>query len=301
MIAVTDADPAAVAPAADPAAVDRAGDPAHPPADLGLLTGLAAAAVAAPGLAFAARSGAVALLVGVAVVQAVFALAWVFGAEVPGRRGAVLIAAAAAAGADVVVSVWPHGRLGALVAVLGLALPVLFVHQLARGAARVRIVASLAAIAALVVVEVALPALVQMRHEFVDADQGGRVVAAAVGAIGAALVVGYLVDLVVPAPRFDPEVPRGLLGVLAAVGVGAAVGYLLLRDDTDFANGRALFVGAALGALAGLLGIASSFAMHSLTPPDSALRRQARRVAGALLPLSVLAPVAFLLCLAIRA
>lgn len=150
-------------------------------------------------------------------------------------------------------------------------------------------------------VEVALPALLQLRHEFVDVQQGGKVVAAAAGAVAAALVAGYLVDLVVPVPRFDVEVPRGLLGVLAALGVGAAVGYLLLRDDADFADGRALFVGAALGALAGLLGIAASFTMHSLAAPESAVSVQSRRVAAALLPLSVLAPVAFLLCLAIRA
>lgn len=132
MIAVTDADQAGT-----PAAAERRergpAAPPHPPADLGLLVSLAVAVVAGAGLAFAARSGALGLLIGVAVVQGVFALAWVIGADVPGRRGALLIAAVAGGGADVVASVWPHGRLGVLVAVLGLALPVLFVHQLARG------------------------------------------------------------------------------------------------------------------------------------------------------------------------
>ncbi len=179
MIVVTDADHTGDTTAAVPVVAARsspdAAAPPPPSADLGLLVSLAAAVVAGLGLAVTARTSALALLVAVAVVQAAFALAWVFGTQLPGRRGALLIAAAAAGGADAVVSVWPHGRLGALVAVLGLALPVLFVHQLARGAARVQIVASLAAIAALVIVEVSLPALLQLRHEFVEADQGGRV------------------------------------------------------------------------------------------------------------------------------
>ncbi len=101
---------------------------------------------------------------------------------------------------------WPHGRLGTLLAVLGLALPVMFVHQLARGAARVQVVSSLSAVAVLVLAEVSLPALLQLRHEFGAGALGGRVVATAVAAVAGALVVGCLVDLVMPAPRFDPAV-----------------------------------------------------------------------------------------------
>ena len=41
----------------------------------------------------------------------------------------------------------PHGRFGALLAVAGLAVPLMFVHQLSRGAARVRVVESLSGIA----------------------------------------------------------------------------------------------------------------------------------------------------------
>ena len=46
-----------------------------------------------------------------------------------------MIAGLAAAASDVAVSVWPHGRLGTLLPVFGLAVPAMFVHQLARGAA----------------------------------------------------------------------------------------------------------------------------------------------------------------------
>ncbi len=276
---------------------------AVPDAELGLLVTLAAAVVLGGGLAAAARAGATPLLAGVAVVQFVLAVSWVFGTQLPGRKGAVVLAALAAAGADVAVSVWPHGKLGPLLAVLGLAVPVLFVHQLTRGAARVQVVSSMSAVAALVLGEVALPALLQLRHEFgtggVD-GLAGKVAAAAVAAIAGAVVIGCLVDLLLPAPRFDPEVPRGLLGLIAAAGLGGALGYLLLRHQTDFIGGRSVFVGAALGALAGLIAIAMAFVLHSTVPPERGVGRRVRPLLGAVAPLAVLAPAAFLLCLAIR-
>lgn len=268
--------------------------------DPAMLVSLAVAVLVGLALVLTARTSAVALLVTIAVVQAVFAVAWVFGTRMPGRWGGLLIAALAAAGADVAASIWPHGRLGTLLAVLGLAVPVMFVHQLARGAARVRLVSSLAAVAVLVLAEVSLPALLQLRHEFAAAGEGGRVAAAAAGAAAGALVVGYLVDLVLPAPRFDPAVPRGLLALIASGVVGGAVGYLLLRDDVNFVGGRSVFVGAALGALAALLAVAAAFVLYSTPEPVTVIGRQMRPVLAALLPLVVLAPVAFLICLSIR-
>src|SRR5581483_2817708 len=140
------------------------------------------------------------------------------------------IAALAAVASDVTVSVWPHGRLGTLLAVLGLAMPVMFVHQLMRGAARIQVVSSLSAVAVLVLAEVSMAALLQLRHEFGTA-LGGRVACAAVAALAGALVIGCLVDLIFAAPRFDSAVPRGLPGLLAAAGLGGAVGYLLLHGQ----------------------------------------------------------------------
>jgi hypothetical protein len=271
--------------------------------DATLLTGLPVMVVAGAGLAFAAREGGLALLIAVAVVQAAFALAWVFGLAQPGRWGSLIVAALAAGGADFAVSYWPHGRLGTLLGVLGLAVPVMYVHQLARGAARVRVVASLGSVAVLVLAEVALPAFIQLRHEFAQSDTaavGGRVAAAAVGAIAAAVVAGYLVDLVVPLPRFDVAVPRGVPALAAAAVVGGAVGYLLLRGGVDFVGGRSVFIGAALGALAGLVAVGAAFALYSVPEPPSALGRRLRPAAAALLPLAFLAPVAFLICLSIR-
>lgn len=268
--------------------------------ELALIPTLAAALVIGLGLALAARAGAAQLLVAVAVVQALLAVAWVLGTVIPGRIGGLVIATLAAVAADVATSVWPHGRLGTLLAVLGLAVPVMFVHQLARGAARVQVVSSLSAVGLLVLGEVALPAFLQLRHEFASPDPHGRVAATATAAAAGALVVGCLVDLMLPAPRFDPAVPRGLLGLIASAGFGGSIGYLILHGAAGFDGGRATFAGAAVGALAGLLAIASAFVLHTTPEPAGALGRRLRPVLSAVLPVAVIAPVAFLLFLAIR-
>lgn len=267
--------------------------------ELSLVTTLVAALVVGGGLAGAARTSATALLAAVAVVQALFAVAWVFWTAMPGRRGAILLAVLASAAADVVTSVWPEGRLGPLLAVLGLAVPVMFAHQLLRGAARVQVVSSLAAVAVLVLSEVAVAALLQLRHEF-GTDLGGKVSSTVTAAIGGALVIGCLVDLLLPAPRFDAAVPRGLLGLIAAAGLGGSLGYLMLKGVPEFGSGRGMFTGAALGALAGLLAVAAAFVLHTTPAPPAAIGRRLRPVIGALLPIVVVAPAAFLLCLAIR-
>lgn len=268
-------------------------------ADLSLVTTLVAALVVGAGLVVAARASAIALLVAVAVVQALFAMAWVFGTAMPGRRGAVIIAVMASAAADTVTSNWPDGRLGPLLAVLGLTVPAMFAHQLLRGAARVQVVSSLAAVAFLVLSEVSLAALLQLRHEF-GTDVGGKVASTVTAAVGGALVIGCLVDLLLPAPRFDAAVPRGLLGLVAAAGLGGSLGYLMLKDVGQFGGGRGMFTGAALGALAGLLAIAAAFVLHTTPEPPTSLGRRMRPTIGALLPIAVIAPAAFLLCLAIR-
>ena len=240
------------------------------------------------------------LLIAVAILQALVAVGWVIGTGMPGRKGGLVLAAMAAGGADVTTSVWPHSRLGALVAIIGLALPVMFVHQLMRGAARTRIVASLSAVAVVVVAVIAPAALLQLRHESVDPALAGRVVAAVVASAAGALVIGYLVDLVLPVPRFDPDVPRGLLAIVASAAVGAGVASVILRGQPGYADGRADFVGAAVGAVAGLLAIATSFVLFTTPEPAGRIRWISRPLFAALLPLCLLAPAAFLLCLAIR-
>ena len=262
--------------------------------------GLAVAILIGAGLVIAARSNAVALLAAVAALQALLAFAWVFGTGMPGRVGGLVIVALASAGADVTVSVWPHSRLGTLLIVFGLSVPVMFVHQVMRGAARVRLIESLGGIAFAVFSAVSAAALIQLRHEWVSPEEGGKVVAGVVAAAAGALVVGYLVDMVMPAPHFDPAVPRGLLAVVGSAGVGGSIGHLLLRSEVEFLDGRGAFVGAAVGALIGFVAVAVSFVEASTPMPAGGFARRVRPALGVVIALSLAAPVGYLVALAIR-
>lgn len=286
MVAVADA------PARDRRDVDR------PTADL-LVP--ATALVVGVLLCWTTRVGATALLVAVAVVQAALAVSWVPALHVPGRKGAVVLAALAAAAADVTVSVWPHSRLGPLLAVVALAVPALMIHQLWRGAARVRVVESLGGIALLIITVIAPVALLQLRHEFQPTPWGADPVFAVCASAAAALVVAFCIDLVATAPRFDPDVPRGLTGVLVATAVGAVIGYFGLRDSPQFIGGRGVFVGAAAAALTGLLAVAVAFALYEAVDVGAVRGRYARAVLAVLVPVGLTVPVALLLCLSIRA
>lgn len=258
------------------------------------------AALVGTALAWTARSGSLPLLVTVAVLQALLTFAWMLGLRVPGRIGGIVIAALASAASDVAVSVWPQQRLSPQLAVIGLVVLAMFVHQLMRGAARVRVLESLGGIALLVVAVTSLPSLLQIRHEFA-VDRIGADPAFAVVVIGAAaLVVGYFTDMVVAAPRFDTAVPRGLVAVLASAVVGAAVGQLTLRDSAQFPGARGVFIGASLGALVALLAVAVAFIEQQSRLPDAGFPRRARPLLSVLVPLSLLAPIALLLCLSVR-
>jgi hypothetical protein len=74
----------------------------------------------------------------------------------------------------------------------------------------------------------------------------------------------------------------------------------MLRGHEHFGSARATFMGGALGALAGLLGVACAFVLQTTPEPPTPLGRRMRPLIGAVLPFALIAPVAFLLCLAIR-
>ena len=271
--------------------------PAPPavPVEINHIGGAVVAAVVGVGLAVAAKFGATPLLVGVAAAQGLLVISWVVGTALPGRLGALVVGALAAGGADVVVSRWPHGQLGTLLGVLGLAIPAMFIHQLTRGVVRARVVESLSDIALMVVPVVSMAALLQLRHETV----GALMVSGVMLAAGGALVAGHLVDMVWPVPRFDVNVRRGLLAVVIASAVGAGATYLRLRDTVDFASGRSLSLGASVGAIVSLFAVGAAFVQYGL-PPGGRIAAITRPVAGAFMSVGLLAPLGYLLCLIIR-
>ena len=262
----------------------------------------AAATVLALALAITARVGATALLVAIAAVQALLVFTWVLATRMPGRKGAIVIGGLAAAAADVTVSVWPHGHLGTLLAVLGLSVPAMIVHQLMRGAARVRVVESLGRCALLVAMVVGMAALLQLRHEL-PGTLAARTTSGVAAAVAGALAIGFLVDTLAPVPRFAADVPRGLIAMIASAGLGCSLGYLLLQSGEfrDYAGGRGVFLGASLGAIAALLAVGGSFVESNVEPSArGGFGVRSRPLLAVLLPLSLCMPIAFLLALAIR-
>jgi hypothetical protein len=287
-------------PLAEASAEPSADPPVQPAATAGPFGVVIAAAVLGGGLTECARLGPAVLLAGVAAGQVLFVGAWYLALVAPGRRGALVVLLAAAAASDVVVTQWPHARLDPLLPVLGLAMPALFLHQLGRGVARVRLVESLGTSTLALLAVIALPAFVQLRHEFVAAGSAAHVASAAIGAAAAALVGGQLADMVAPAPRFDPEIARGLFALLISGAVGGSVGYLVLRDELQFRHGRGAFVGAACGLIVALFAVAADFALRGVPARAGSWAGSARPVFTVLLALSAVAPVAYLVCLAVR-
>lgn len=246
-------------------------------------------------LAAGSYLGSVALLVAVGAVQLALILSWLFGASVPGRVGGLVLAVLAAAGADTAVAYWSDSGYSPVLGVLGLAVPLMFVHQLTRGVVRTRVVESLADITVLLVAVVALAGLVVLRHQ----ANGDILAPAVLGVITAGLVAAHFTDAVFPAPRFDPEVDRGLPAVVVGVLAGAAIGVLSLHRVIDLAGGRGAFVGASVAAVACLLSIGAAFSgVHaSLAPAGTAgpAGREARLrpVAAALMTVALSTPAAY--------
>lgn len=221
------------------------------------------------------------------------------GNAVPGRIGTVLIGGAAAAGADIAASVRPDDALTPMLVVLGLAIPAMFVHQLTRGVVRTRVVESLSGIAVIVAAVVALTALLQLRHE-VD---GARLAVTAAVVIGVAVVLAGVVDLGWSRPRFDPTVGRGLTGVVVGIVGATVVGVLVLRPLTQFGNPVAALLCAIIAAVAALLSVSASMISAGMgtagapAQPRTVNAARLRPLAVAILPICLVAPVAYLLLL----
>jgi hypothetical protein len=239
--------------------------------------------------------GTIGQLVAVAVVQVVLVMSWVIGSALPGRIGAVVMGVLASGATDWVVTRWQHDGYAPILGVLGVAVPAMFIHQLTRGVVRTRVVESLADITILLIAVTSIAGLMLLRHQ----SNGDRTTLAVIGALGVALAVSHLTDAVLAAPRFDPEVDRGLPAVVLGVLAGAAVGLIVLRSLIDFTGGRGAFVGAAVAAVGCLLSIGTSFAgAHSTLDADadrSPWVLRLRPVAAVLMTIALSAPAGYVL------
>jgi hypothetical protein len=251
--------------------------------------------LAGGGLAAGSSVGTTGLLVAVAVVQAVLVMSWVIGSALPGRLGAIVMGVLASGAADWAVTRWQHDGYAPILGVLGVAVPAMFIHQLTRGVVRTRVVESLADITILLIAVTSIGGLILLRHQ----GNGDRTTLAVIGTLGVALAVNHLMDAVLPAPRFDPEVDRGLPAVVLGVLAGAAVGLIVLRSLIDFTGGRGAFVGAAVAAVGCLLSIGATFAgVHSTLEADadrSPWVLRLRPVAAVLMTIALSAPAGYVL------
>jgi hypothetical protein len=83
--------------------------------------------------------------------------------------------------------------------------------------------------------------------------------------------------------------------------VAALIGQLQLGGELEFTQGRALFLGAAIGVLVALFAVGASFIQMATSLPTTGRAVRLQPVFGTLLPIALVSPVAYLLCLAIHA
>lgn len=234
-------------------------------------------------------------LAAVLVLQLGLVLAWVLVTGLQGFAGSLAVGAAAAVAADLVLVLPPRPVLGGLLVVFGVGFLAAVLQQMLRRP-RNDLVASLAGTALLLCVLGALSALLLLGRTPTGA---GRAMVALL-AVGAAVVAGHLVDLVLPRPRVAAGVPRGLLGLVVAVLAGAAVAFLG-RSAGELVDGfAAVIYGAVLGGVAGLVAVAASYlavdcTADADTDTGSGASPWAVSVIQAVLPIAACAPVALAL------
>jgi hypothetical protein len=231
-------------------------------------------------------------LAAVLVLQLGLVLTWVLVTGIQGFAGSLTVGAAAAVAADLVLVLPERPALGQLLVVFGVGFLAAVLQQMFRRP-RPDLVASLSGTVLLLAAVAALAALLLLGRT--PAGHGRAQVALL--AVGAALVVGHLVDLVAPRPYLATGVPRGLLGLVLSVLAGAVVAFLG-RDVGGTAGAvPALLLGAVLAGVTAMVALAASYVVVEVSAEggpgvDPTLSPWALSVIQAALPLAACAPVA---------
>ena len=245
-------------------------------------------------------------LAAVLVLQLGLVLTWVVVTGIQGFAGSLAVGAAAAVAADLVLVLPDRPELGDLLVVLGVGFLVAVLQQMFRrpreglGRPREDVVASLAGSLLLLTAVASLGALLLLGRT----EEGHDRAMVALLAVGIALVVGHLVDLVLPRPYLATGVPRGLIGLVLSVAAGALVTFLG-RDVGGTAGAvPALVLGAALAGVTAMVALVASYVVVEATAADESgpapsldpsLSPWALSVVQAVLPFAACAPVALAL------
>ena len=269
-----------------------------PEADVSRLVHHLPAAVLAAGavgllVALPDAAGDTGRLAAVAGLQAALVVAWSFATARGELLGSLIFGAVAAAAADLVMVVPDRPTVGGLLAVLGIGVPAAVLRQMFRRP-REALVAALAGSALLLA---SLCALAVLLREL-GGTEGARVSASSLLAVGAAVVAAHVVDLVLPRPQVAYGVPRGLLGLVAAVLAAAAVTWFRRRPDELFDTLGAGIYGGVVGAVAVLVSLAASYIVVQADRSARDPRRRGRwalPIIQALLPVAACAPLALAL------
>jgi hypothetical protein len=231
-------------------------------------------------------------LAAVLVLQLGLVLAWVLVTGIQGFAGSLAVGTAAAVATDLALVLPERPSLGGLLAVFGVGFLAIALQQMLRRP-RHELVASFSGGVLMLVVVGALGALLLL-HRGPGGDAGA---ALALGAMATALLVGHVVDLVLPRPRLAADVPRGLVGLVLAV-VAAAVVTWIFRDAGDLTGSlTAAAFGAVVGGVAALTAVAASYIVVEATAgeddaPGPHVSLWSLPVVQAVLPLAAAAPVA---------
>jgi hypothetical protein len=235
-------------------------------------------------------------LAAVLVLQLGLVLAWVLVTGIRGFAGSLAVGAAAAVAADLALVLPERPALGGVLVVFGPGFLAVALQQMVRRP-RSDLVASLSGAVLLICAVGALGALLLLGR----GDPGWA--RTAVLAVGTALVVGHLVDLVLPRPRLAPGVPRGVTGLLLAVPAGAGVAHLGGATEDLGGLSSAVIYGAVLALVAALMALAASYVVVEATSvrgpaveeEDPPLSPWVLAVVQVVLPLAACAPVALAL------
>jgi hypothetical protein len=230
------------------------------------------------------------LVLGVAVVQVALVVGWVATAGLEGPRASLGLGVAAAAGADLAMLLPARPQLGSLLAVLGVGFLAVVVQQMLRPR-RDELVASLSGALLLICALCGPAALLLLGRSATER----AVAVTAVLSVGGALVVGHVVDAVLPRPQLTPEVPCGLVALVLAVAAGAVVAVFRHGADTLADGLSSVIFGTVLGAVAALVSLAGSYVVADTLATDRPPPRWALPLVQALLPIAACGPVALAL------
>lgn len=202
-------------------------------------------------------------LAAVLVLQLGLVLCWALVTGIQGFAGSLAVGAAAAVAADLALVLPSDPELGDLLAVVGVAFLAVVLQQMVRRP-RPDLVASLSGAVLMVVGVTSLAALLLLGRT----DAGSERALVALLAVGAALVVGHLVDLVLPRPRLADGVPRGLVGLVLAVLAAAGVAVLAAGAGDALDDERSLVHGVVIGGIAALAALVASYLVVEATATD---------------------------------